>query len=79
MTMPIIMKDIRDRGLSLNVVAMATKAMAGPERAQPRSEPVPALLFPPNVPVDQVSGEILKRRINPRLNAGASKGEEKEH
>ena len=65
MTLPIIMEDIRDRGLSLNVVAMATKAKAEPERA----EAVPALLFPPNVPVDQVSGEILKKRINPRLSA----------
>ena len=65
MTLPIIMEDIRDKGLSLNVVVMATKTKAEPERA----EAVPALLFPPNVSVDHVSGEILKRRIEPRLNA----------
>ena len=59
MTLPIIMEDIRDRGLGLNVVAMATKAKAEPGRAQPRSEPVPALLIPLNVSVDQVSGVIL--------------------
>ncbi len=63
------MQDIRDKGLSLNVVAMATKAKAEPGRAQPDPKPVPALLTPVNVPVVQVNGEILKRRINPRLNA----------
>ena len=42
MTLPIIMEDIQDRGISLTVVAMATKAKAEPERA--RSE-APALLF----------------------------------
>ena len=66
MTLPIIMEDIRDRGLSLNVVAMATKAKVEPERA--RSE-APALLFLPNILVDQVSGNFLKGRIKPRLNA----------
>ena len=45
---------------------MATKAKAEPERA--RSE-APALTHLPNILVDQVSGEILKRRIKPRLNA----------
>ncbi len=69
MTLPIIMEDIRDRGLSLNAVAMATKAKAEPGRAQPSPEPVLALLTPVNVPVVQVNGVILKRRINPRLSA----------
>ena len=66
MTLPIIIHDIRHMDLSLNVVAMAIKAKAEPERV--RSE-APALTHLPNILVDQVSGDFLRRKIKPRLNA----------
>ena len=66
MTLPIIIQDIRDRDLSLNVVVLATKAKAGPERARSKA---PALTHLPNILVDHASGDFLRRKIKPRLNA----------